>query len=269
MQNTAVLARAGPLPIGLKAIAGHPRGRVHRDAGEGAQGKDILEDGPDDLPDLGDGVVGEVSEIDPLALTIQYRLAVRVGQRHERGPATRGGGGGPVASAPETQGVEEWGTVGIVGSAGQALDEVVQGCRQVRVEAGNFREMEHREGMAEPLAPSGRVEAARGDHALARVLYEDSLAMAREIDDQELIASGLAGLVSVAAVQGEPARAVRLWGNTDALREAIGASLQPIERADYDQALAAVRDHLGEAAFVSAWAQGRTMTAEQVLTTRV
>ncbi len=54
---------------------------------------------------------------------------------------------------------------------------------------------------------------------------------------------------------------------TIALREAIGAPLQPIERADYDHTVAAVRGHLGEEAFVSAWAEGHTMTAEQMFAT--
>jgi len=129
-----------------------------------------------------------------------------------------------------------------------------------------YRKMEHREGIAEALALLGKVETARGDHACARVLYDESLVLARDIGDQELIASGLAGLARVVAMQGEPAWAVRLWGSAEALREAIGAPLPPIERADYDQAVAAVRDSLGESACVAAWAQGRRMTAEQVLT---
>jgi len=130
-----------------------------------------------------------------------------------------------------------------------------------------YREMEHREGMAEALSMLGKVEAARGDHAFARTLYEESLAMAQEIGDKELIASGLEGLASVVAVQGELAWAARLWGTVEALREAIGAPLQPIERADYEQAVATACDHLGEETFASAWAEGRAMTAEQVLTT--
>src|SRR5712691_7122498 len=138
---------------------------------------------------------------------------------------------------------------------------------RVEESLGLYREMEHREGMAESLSLLGRVEASRGDHAFARVLYEESLAMAKEIGDKELIASGLEGLASVVTVQGESTWAVRLWGTAEALREAIGAPLQPVERADYDHAVAAVRDQLGEEAFVSAWAEGRIMTAEQVLTT--
>jgi hypothetical protein len=125
--------------------------------------------------------------------------------------------------------------------------------------------MAHREGGAEALALLGKVEAARGDPAGARILYEESLAIAGEIGDKELLASGLAGLARVVARQGEPAWSVRLWGRAEALRDAIGAPLQPIERAEYEQAVAAVCDHLGESAFVAAWTQGRAMTTEQVL----
>jgi predicted ATPase/class 3 adenylate cyclase len=129
-----------------------------------------------------------------------------------------------------------------------------------------YREMEHREGMAEALSLLGKTEATLGDYAFARTLYKDSLAMAQEIGDKELIASGLEGLASVVAMQGEPAWATRLWGTAEVLREAINAPLQPVERADYDHAVTAVRDDLGEEAFVSAWTEGRSMTAEQVLT---
>ena len=130
-----------------------------------------------------------------------------------------------------------------------------------------YREMEHREGMAEALCILGHVEASRGDHALARTLYEDSLSMAQEIGDKELTASGLEGLASVVAAQGENARAARLWGTAAALREALGAPLQPIERVDYEQAVATARAHLGEEAFAFAWAEGRAMTAEQAVAT--
>jgi hypothetical protein len=113
----------------------------------------------------------------------------------------------------------------------------------------------------------GKVEAARGDHAYARTLYEDSLAIAQEIGDKELIASSLEGLASVVAMQGELAWATRLWGTAEALREAIGAPLQPVEWADYEQAVTTARERLGTETFASAWVEGRAMTAEQVLTT--
>jgi predicted ATPase/class 3 adenylate cyclase len=143
--------------------------------------------------------------------------------------------------------------------------DVITARTRVEESLALYREMEHREGMAEALSLLARLEATRDDHAFARVLYEESLAMAQEIGDKELIASGLGGLASVAAAQDEPTWAARLWGSAEVMREAIGAPLPPVERADYDHAVAAVREHLGEQAFASAWAEGRTMTVEQVL----
>ncbi len=150
-----------------------------------------------------------------------------------------------------------------------ALKQGDRGTARSRVEESLtlYREMEHREGMAEALCMLGKVEAARGDHAFARSLYEESLAMAQEIGDKELLTSGLERLASVVAVQGELVWATRLWGTAQALREAIGAPLPPIERADYEQAVATARDYLGEETFASAWAQGHAMTAERVLAT--
>jgi DNA-binding NarL/FixJ family response regulator len=59
--------------------------------------------------------------------------------------------------------------------------------------------------------------------------------------------------------------AVRLWGAVEVLREAAGIPLSPIERADYERAIAAARTRLGEQAFAAAWAEGRAMTPEQAL----
>jgi hypothetical protein len=128
-----------------------------------------------------------------------------------------------------------------------------------------YREMGHQEGKAESLTMLARVEAYQGNYVAARTLYEESLMIAQDMDDKELIASSLEGLAGAAAVQGEPARAVRLWGAAEALREVIGAPLPPIERVDYERLVAKARVQLGEEAFTSAWAQGRTMTPDHVL----
>ena len=51
----------------------------------------------------------------------------------------------------------------------------------------------------------------------------------------------------------------------EGLREAIGASLLPDERAGYDGMVAAARARLGDKAFAAAWASGRTMMLEQAV----
>jgi predicted ATPase/class 3 adenylate cyclase/DNA-binding CsgD family transcriptional regulator len=111
----------------------------------------------------------------------------------------------------------------------------------------------------------GRVTAQQGDFVAARAIQEKSLARARGFHDRWLYAFCLEGLASVVAAQGEETWAVHLWGAAESLRENCGIPLTPVERVDYEPAVAAVRIHLGEQAFAIAWARGRTMTLEQVL----
>ena len=128
-----------------------------------------------------------------------------------------------------------------------------------------YREMAHRHGTASSLALLARVALFQGDDTAARSLYEESLALAREVGHKELIASGLEGVANVVAAQGEPAWAAQLWGAAESLRIATGMPLPPVERASYEQAVAAARDHLGERLFAASWAEGRSMTPEQAL----
>jgi predicted ATPase/DNA-binding CsgD family transcriptional regulator len=128
------------------------------------------------------------------------------------------------------------------------------------------REIGDRHGMIHSLSLLAQVTASQGDSVAARAFYEDSLAKAKEGDHMDHIAPGLEGLASVVAAQGELSWAARLWGTATALRETIGTPLPPVERASYEQAVAATRAHLGQQAFSKAWAQGRSMTPEQALT---
>jgi len=128
------------------------------------------------------------------------------------------------------------------------------------------REIGNREHTADTLFHLARVEAHQGDHVAARALYEESLAMAaRGGDSKGLIPSCLEGLADVVAAQGEFTWAARLLGTAEALREALGTPLPPVDRAAYERSVAATRAQLGGQAFVAAWAEGRTMTPEQVL----
>src|SRR5712691_12303089 len=126
--------------------------------------------------------------------------------------------------------------------------------------------MGHRHGTAESLAVLGKVLAAEGDYATARGLYEESLVLSGELGEQWVIAASLVRLGEVVAAQQKLAWAAQLWGAAEALRNAIGVPIPPVERADYERSLSAARVHLGERAFAAAWAQGRAMTPEQALT---
>ncbi len=127
-----------------------------------------------------------------------------------------------------------------------------------------FKDLGDRWSTAEALLAFARVAASQGEFAAARARYLESLAIAREIDARNLIASVLEG-GAVAAAQGEPAWAARLWGAAQALRAVMGAPLPPVYRADYERAMATVRTHLGEEAFAIAQAEGGAMALEQTL----
>jgi DNA-binding CsgD family transcriptional regulator/tetratricopeptide (TPR) repeat protein len=130
-----------------------------------------------------------------------------------------------------------------------------------------FQEIGARWHMFGPIATLGRIKAHQGDLAASLAFYEQSLALARELHDGWFYAYCLEGWASVVAKQGLYAWAARLWGAAESLRERCGIPLYPLDRVDYEPAVAAARTHLGEQAFADAWAEGRTMTLEQVLAT--
>ena len=127
-----------------------------------------------------------------------------------------------------------------------------------------YKEVGDRWRTARSLSCLARVETTQGNYAAAHTLYKENLALCREMGNKN-IAPALEGLASVAMGQGEPARATRLWGAAEALRETIEAPIWPVERAAYERSVAATRTLLGERKFVAAWAEGRTMPLEQVL----
>ena len=128
------------------------------------------------------------------------------------------------------------------------------------------RETGNQEDFARSLFVLGRVVESLGDYAAARALYEESLAIRRVVGDNRHIASCLEGLAGLFVERREPVRAVRLWGAAEALREARGTPMPPVYRADYERSRAAASAQLGEQAFAAAWAEGRMMTLDQVLT---
>ncbi len=126
----------------------------------------------------------------------------------------------------------------------------------------------YRAGIIGSLAVFGQVAAAKGDYAQAQAFYEESLTLAREMGFKRLIPANLEGLAAVFAAQGEPMRAARLWGAAEALREAMGMPLPPIEKPGYERSVAAARIQLGGQIFTAIWAEGRTMIPEEVLAAR-
>jgi len=87
----------------------------------------------------------------------------------------------------------------------------------------------------------------------------------REIKLKELIASCLEGIAEVATIQGKFVWAAQLWGSAEVLRESVSVPIPFVDSANYERLITNVRAQLGDKAFTTVWAEGRTMTPEQVL----
>ncbi len=167
-----------------------------------------------------------------------------------------------------------------------------------------FREGEDRFGLGITLSRLGITALAQGDHAAARAALEEGVEICREIDDDWALALALRNLgigafregeheeavarlaeslavlqetgnplymqnlellAAAVAMQGNRRRAALLFGAAEALREAVGAFVLPLYRAEYDRGVAAARAGLTEATFNAAWSEGRAMTPEQAV----
>jgi tetratricopeptide (TPR) repeat protein len=167
------------------------------------------------------------------------------------------------------------------------------------------RELGNRRGIASSLLNLGNIALRRHDYTAARALYEESLAVprypgdgqnvaiallnlgsvyllledhpaartrlqeclkgCRDLQYREGIASALEAFASLAAAEGEGARAGRLAGAADALRGEFNLPRSPDEAAELTEALSPARQMLDEAAFAAALAEGGRMPWEQAV----
>lgn len=112
------------------------------------------------------------------------------------------------------------------------------------------------------LTSLGEIEAARGKLPLAIERLAEAIPMALALGDRaSLVGAGL-GLATVAQRAGAPLVAARLLAAADAGREALGIQLTDLDRADLAAVIPLVRAAIGEAAFETAWALGRSDSLE-------
>ena len=130
------------------------------------------------------------------------------------------------------------------------------------------QEVGEEQGLAWTEIWLARVERARQNLSEARRLLEDGLTRAIKAHSRLYTAMGLEELGRVVAAQGELVWATRLFGAAEALREAMGAPVPPVERTEYEERVAAVHAVLGEVRFRAAWAQGRSMSPQQAVSKR-
>jgi predicted ATPase/class 3 adenylate cyclase/Tfp pilus assembly protein PilF len=115
------------------------------------------------------------------------------------------------------------------------------------------------------LAHLGYVCLREGELAQARHFFLKSLRKFREMEYKIGVDFTLEGLASLAVSQKQAARAVRLFAWTEATRKTMQNPRPPIEQADVERDMAAIREMIDEEAYAAAYAEGKTMTMEKAI----
>ncbi|PYE52704.1 tetratricopeptide repeat protein [Deinococcus yavapaiensis] len=111
----------------------------------------------------------------------------------------------------------------------------------------------------------GLAEVARGDLTAARPLLSEALTRAVRLGHQRNVAETLEDFASLAVAVGAYEDAVRLSSKGQALREAIGAGLAPLDERYVTRAMKRARAKLSRAAYERARQEGQTMSVDDAL----
>jgi hypothetical protein len=120
-------------------------------------------------------------------------------------------------------------------------------------------------GIARALRDLAIVALRGGDPSKGFTLAREALLRWRRLGDPWGTAEALEGMAHVAVAQLQPARAARLFGAAEALRERTARFRFEWERGEYEHSITTACTVLGEAAFSAAWKEGREMAMEQVI----
>jgi predicted ATPase/DNA-binding winged helix-turn-helix (wHTH) protein len=156
-------------------------------------------------------------------------------------------------------------TLATMGIAEMTLENYSAARRALEESATIARTIRDNWALALPLRNLGIVAFRQGDYPEAAKLLSETLLILRDLKEKWFISRSLETMAEIVALQGDYIRAARLFGAGEALREAVGASVLPFYRTDYDCGVEAVRKGLGEDALRANWSEGRTMTLEEAI----
>lgn len=128
-----------------------------------------------------------------------------------------------------------------------------------------YQELAHTGNVVATLYSLGQVELERMDYSKATTHFKYSLVLAYEIKSKRFIGWCLTGLAGVALGQEAFKYSANLFGAAEIVLETIGARLDPINQPAYERAVAKLRRQLDEACLKLAWAEGRALLLERVI----
>jgi hypothetical protein len=128
-----------------------------------------------------------------------------------------------------------------------------------------FRELGDYWGIAGTLTDLGNLAREQRQAPLADSLYRESLKTFRALEHKRGIARLLECFACLAAAQLEAERSLRLAGAAAALRQNIGAPLTPGEQAKLEALLHPARQALTNTTSATAWLEGWSIPVEKAI----
>jgi len=133
-----------------------------------------------------------------------------------------------------------------------------------------FRDLGNQMGIAHVYHCLADLALHQGDYDRAAKLASDSLSMAQglltNISNREFSIMRLLIVGKLAYVHQDCEKVAQLLGAAESLREQNGYLLEPLPRAEYEEAVEQVRAQLDPAVFEAAWAEGQAMTEAEAIT---
>jgi predicted ATPase/class 3 adenylate cyclase len=111
----------------------------------------------------------------------------------------------------------------------------------------------------------GLLQRSEGNYEHALELFQESLSLAVEQENQQGIANCLGAMAGLAVIANQMRRAARLFAAAGKLRREMGAKMNSNDRLEYEHYLAMVHEHLDEATFEAEWSEGFLMTTDQIV----
>jgi non-specific serine/threonine protein kinase len=140
-------------------------------------------------------------------------------------------------------------------AAAAYLEEAIAICKRVGDPAGT----------AQALASLAVVAQAQGHRARAAGLGREALQLAHDLSNPRSIAWCVQAAVRLSAAEIPAERLARLLGAADALKATAGLQVSPRQQEQFDQLVTSVRAALGDEAFGEAWAAGRLVPPQEVI----
>ena len=152
-----------------------------------------------------------------------------------------------------------------MGSLAQEQEDFAQARVRFEESLALFRQVGDERFVAGALYNLGSVAAREGRNDEAEALLHESLEGARVLLDKELVIWCLEELAALAVSRGDGERAAKLTGSIETLREETGHAPQPDERRLNEQTRTALASELSPESLAAALALGREMTFEEVV----